>query len=329
MDAALTEPTVERAGEGSPSLQLDGFSGPLDLLLSLARTQRIDLARLSVPDLVAQLAAALEQASGNITLGQKGGWVVMAAWLVWLRSRLLLPPDPADQAAEGEGGRLRDRLLALQQAQALAGWLEGRPQLGYDVFARGQPELPALRVDAGSTIANRHKVDVVEFLWAGLAPFRRHAQAYRDRALSAAVDGSVFRRRGARPHSACPVGSVGPDADAAPVAAGGRGRGGGAATAEPAAAAVRLGRHPDRLSRARQTGPGGHGAGRQLYADPGEPDPGRRAGRPQPPGCRWPEWIESRIGRGCCARKPTGTRDAADGKSPEPIRPPSSGWGRP
>ncbi len=172
MDAAPTEAAAERVGEEtSPSLQLDGFSGSLDLLLSLARAQRIDLARLSVPDLVTQLAAALERAGGEITLAQKGAWVVMAAWLVWLRSRLLLPADPADQAAEGEGGRLRDRLLALQQAQALAGWLERRPQLGRDVFARGQPELPALRADAGPTVANRYEVDVVEFLWASLALF--------------------------------------------------------------------------------------------------------------------------------------------------------------
>jgi len=172
MDAALTEPTAERAGEGtSPSLELDGFSGPLELLLSLARAQRIDLARLSVPDLVTQLAAALERAGEEITLGQKGAWVVMAAWLVWLRSRLLLPDGPVDEEAEAEGDALSARLLALQQAQALAGWLERRPQLGRDVFAGGQPELPALRVDAGPTVANRYEVDVVEFLWAGLALF--------------------------------------------------------------------------------------------------------------------------------------------------------------
>ena len=171
MDVALTEPTAERTGEGSPSLQLDGFSGPLERLLNLARTQRIDLARLSVPDLVAQLTAALEQAGGDITLGQKGGWVVMAAWLVWLRSRLLLPDRPQDAAADGEGARLRDRLLALHEAQALAGWLEGRPQLGYDVFARGQPEFAALPGDAGAAVANSCELDVVAFLWAGLARF--------------------------------------------------------------------------------------------------------------------------------------------------------------
>jgi segregation and condensation protein A len=172
MDAALSDLTTERGGEGtSPSLQLDGFSGPLDLLLDLARAQRIDLARLSVPDLVAQLAAALERAGGESTLGQKGAWVVMAAWLVWLRSRLLLPTSPVDEEAEAEGDQLRARLLALQQAQALAGWLAGRPELGRDVFARGQPEFLALPGDAGPVAANRYEVDVVEFLWAGLALF--------------------------------------------------------------------------------------------------------------------------------------------------------------
>ena len=172
MGAALTEPTAERVGEGtSPSLQLDGFSGSLDLLLSLARAQQIDLARVSVPDLIDQLAAALQQAGADITLGQKGAWVVMAAWLVWLRSRLLLPAGPVDDEADAEGDQLRERLLALQQSQALARWLERRPQLGRDVFAGGQPELPALRVDAGPTVASRYEVDVVEFLWAGLALF--------------------------------------------------------------------------------------------------------------------------------------------------------------
>ncbi len=222
MDAALTEAVAERVGEGtSPSLQLDGFRGSLDLLLSLARAQRIDLARLSVPDLVTQLAAALERAGGEITLGQKGTWVVMAAWLVWLRSRLLLPAGPVDKEADAEGDQLRERLLALQQAQALAGWLERRPQLGRDVFARGQPEFTALLGDAGPVVAERHEVDVIEFLWAGLALFddtpkpTTTAPPYRPPWLDL-----LLRRRGARPHSACPVGSVGPDADAAPVAAG-------------------------------------------------------------------------------------------------------------
>jgi segregation and condensation protein A len=90
----------------------------------------------------------------------------MAAWLVQLRSRLLLPADaPAQQEAAAEVDQFRFRLVALQDMQALAGWLERRPQLGYDVFGRGTPEIFRVSVDAGQA------VDVIEFLWASLALF--------------------------------------------------------------------------------------------------------------------------------------------------------------
>ena len=92
--------------------------------------------------------------------------MVTASWLVLLRSGLLLPADaPALRAAETEADRLRRRLLRLQQMQALAGWLDRRPQLGHDVFARGQPEL------LGSWTEAEHEIDVIEFLWASLALF--------------------------------------------------------------------------------------------------------------------------------------------------------------
>ncbi len=150
-------------GEGTPRLELDGFSGPLALLLTLARAQEVDLARLSLPDLLDQLAAALQQGA---PLGEKGDWVVMATWLVLLRSRLLLPEDaPAQEAAETEADHLRDRLVALQAVQALAAWLDRRPLLGRDVFARGRPEF------IGTTIGSEPEIDVVAFLWASLALF--------------------------------------------------------------------------------------------------------------------------------------------------------------
>ena len=155
------------AGEGgSPSLTLDGFSGPLDHLLALARSQKIDISKISLTALVDQLVAALRRASAKIPLGQKGDWVVMAAWLVQLRTRLLLPADAAaDQATAAEAAGLRTRLVALDDIQALAGWLERRPQLGHDVFSRGAPEVFGLSVEAGAA------VDVIEFLWASLALF--------------------------------------------------------------------------------------------------------------------------------------------------------------
>jgi len=156
----------ERAGEGtSPHLDLAGFAGPLAQLLALARAQDVDLTKISVAALVDQLAAALA-AERTTPLAHRGEWVVMAAWLVWLRSRLLLPSDsPAQQQAAAEAGRLRENLLALRAAQGLAGWLADRPQLGHDVFARGAPEW------VGTALAASYQVDVVGFLWASMALF--------------------------------------------------------------------------------------------------------------------------------------------------------------
>ena len=154
---------ADSAQAGAPQLELDGFSGSLDLLLSLARAQRIDLARLSLRDLVDPLTPALQQAA---TLAERGDWLVMAAWLVLLRSRLLLPAaTPAREAARRLAGRLRGRLLGLERVQALAAWLDHRPQLGRDVFGRGMPDRAAGSRDV------RPEVDVVELLWACLALF--------------------------------------------------------------------------------------------------------------------------------------------------------------
>jgi segregation and condensation protein A len=151
---------------GSPHLTLTGFTGPLESLLTLARAQKIDLSAVSLVTMVDQLTVSLQQVSRKIPLGQKGDWVVMAAWLVQLRTRLLLPVDaPAQQDAVTEVDRFRGRLVALEDIQALAGWLERRPQLGHDVFSRGAPEIFGDAVAAGQTI------DVVEFLWASLALF--------------------------------------------------------------------------------------------------------------------------------------------------------------
>jgi segregation and condensation protein A len=163
-------PWAAGAGEGaSLRLVLDGFTGPLELLLNLARGHQIDLARLSLPALVDQLTAALRQAA---PLARKGDWVVTAAWLLQLRSHLLLPTDaPSLLAAEAEADRLRDRLVGLREVQALAGWLDRRNQLGHDVFARGQPEL------LGTSTTPDYEVDVIEFLWASLALFEDGSEA--------------------------------------------------------------------------------------------------------------------------------------------------------
>ena len=167
MGTIAADLVADPVGEGpTPRLALAGFDGPLALLLTMARANQIDLARISLPDLIDQLAAALQQAGPATPVGQKGDWLVMASWLVLLRSRLLLPAATAvQQAAEDEALRLRERLVDLQAAQALAAWLDHRPLLGHDVIARGQPEL------LGTGIETNHEVDVTEFLWACLALF--------------------------------------------------------------------------------------------------------------------------------------------------------------
>ncbi len=166
MDGVAREPDDSTEGH-APRLELDGFSGPLDLLLSLARAQRIDLLRLSLRGLVEQLAPALQQAA---TLAERGDWLVMAAWLVLLRSRLLLPQAaPARETAQRQAARLRGRLLGLGAAKALAAWLDQRPQLGRDVFGRGMPG----RIGLSGGV--QPEVDVVEFLWACLALFEDKA----------------------------------------------------------------------------------------------------------------------------------------------------------
>ena len=132
----------------------------------LARAQQIDLAASRSPRWSTNSPPPCGTPGAGETLGQQGDWVVMAAWLLLLRSQLLLPADtPAQLAAAVEADRLRTRLGALQDAQALAGWLERRPQLGREVFARGQPEL------LGTAFESAHQVDVIEFLWASLALF--------------------------------------------------------------------------------------------------------------------------------------------------------------
>ena len=121
-------------------LTLEGFEGPLDLLLDLARAQKVDLARISILSLVEQFLAVIEGAR-RVRLELAADWLVMAAWLAWLKSRLLVPAG-SDAAEEGElaADVLAARLRDLSAIRAGAVWLSARPQLGHDVFARGAPE---------------------------------------------------------------------------------------------------------------------------------------------------------------------------------------------
>ncbi|QEO17360.1 segregation and condensation protein A [Acetobacter vaccinii] len=136
------DPSTLEDGHGPrvPLLRLEGFEGPMDLLLDLARAQKVDLARISILQLVEQYLAVLDQAR-QVRLELAADWLVMAAWLAWLKSRLLLPPDD-ELAVEGEEAAelLQERLMELARMGQLSRWLELRPRLGRDVFARGQAE---------------------------------------------------------------------------------------------------------------------------------------------------------------------------------------------
>ena len=133
--------------EPGPLLQLDGFEGPLDLLLDLARRQKVDLARISILSLVEQFLALVE----GVRLELAADWLVMAAWLAWLKSRLLLPAGSGD-AGEAEQAQhvLTQRLAGLDRVRAVAAWLDGQPQLGWDTFERGRHERP----EAAALLAN-------------------------------------------------------------------------------------------------------------------------------------------------------------------------------
>ncbi len=121
-------------------LHLEGFEGPLDLLLDLARAQKVDLVRISITALVDQYLAVIDGAR-RIRLELAADWLVMAAWLTWLKSRLLLPKG-TEAAEEGEAAAevLAARLRDLQAMRAASLWLGARPQLGIELHPRGTPE---------------------------------------------------------------------------------------------------------------------------------------------------------------------------------------------
>ncbi len=122
------------------NLSLDGWEGPLDLLLTLARSQKVDLAQISILQLVEQYLAYLGEARA-LKLEIAADYLVMAAWLAYLKSCLLLPKDPeADPSPEEIALRLQMRLQRLDAMRDAGARLLGRDRLGRDVFARGAPE---------------------------------------------------------------------------------------------------------------------------------------------------------------------------------------------
>ncbi len=126
-------------------LELDGWEGPLDLLLDLARRQKVDLRRISILELVDQYIGYIERAEA-MRLELAADYLVMAAWLAYLKSALLLPrEEQEDPSPEELALRLQLRLQRLGAMREAAARLMARDRLGRDVFARGAPE--GLRID--------------------------------------------------------------------------------------------------------------------------------------------------------------------------------------
>ncbi len=165
--------SAERAAEDGVALivELDGYEGPLHVLLALARKQKVDLLKLSILQLADQYMDFVHQARRlDVTLA--ADYLVMAAWLAYLKSRLLLPrtetpsdePDAADMAAA-----LAFSLAKLDAIRAAVEALNQRPQLGRDVFTRGDPQ--AVRI----TPSTEFEGDLYELMGAYAGQIRRRA----------------------------------------------------------------------------------------------------------------------------------------------------------
>lgn len=126
-------------------VDVDGFEGPLDLLLTLSRTQKVDLRRISVLQLAEQYLGFVARAQ-KLRIELAADYLVMAAWLAYLKSRLLLPPEPGEEgpSAEDLAAHLAFQLERLQAMREAAARLMARDRLGRDFFARGLPETVSL-----------------------------------------------------------------------------------------------------------------------------------------------------------------------------------------
>jgi segregation and condensation protein A len=123
-------------------VDVEGFEGPLDLLLAMARTQKVDIAKISVLALARQYLEFIEEAQ-RLRLELAADYLVMAAWLTFLKSKLLLPPEPSDEdepSGEELAAMLAFRLQRLDAMRDAAAQLMTRKRLGRDVFPRGEPE---------------------------------------------------------------------------------------------------------------------------------------------------------------------------------------------
>ena len=152
---------------------LDGFEGPLDLLLNLARDQKVDLAKISVLRLADQYLAFMEKARAR-RLELAADYLVMAAWLIYLKSRLVFPQPEAEEgpSADALAAALRWRLQRLQSMREASARLMARDRLSRDVFARGAPE-------GTNVIRHRTQLDTLYDFLTAYSQHRIHRAANR------------------------------------------------------------------------------------------------------------------------------------------------------
>ncbi len=140
-ESAVAESVAARLQDEALIVDVEGYEGPLDLLLMLSRQQKVDLRRVSVLQLAEQYLRFVE-AARKLRIELAADYLVMAAWLAYLKSRLLLPPDPTEEGPSGEelAAHLAFQLERLGAMREAAARLMGRDTLGRDFFARGTPE---------------------------------------------------------------------------------------------------------------------------------------------------------------------------------------------
>lgn len=153
-------------------LNLDGFEGPIDVLLEMARNQKVDLREISILQLARQYLDFIERAK-HLRLDLAAEYLVMAAWLAYLKSRLLLPKEK-DETGEPSGEAMAEalqfQLRRLESMRKAADLLMARPQLGINIFAAGQPE--GLKVAYNATYK-----DTLYDLLKAYGDIRRRAEA--------------------------------------------------------------------------------------------------------------------------------------------------------
>lgn len=140
-DTPPRDPVSERLVAEALIVDVEGYEGPLDLLLTLSRSQKVDLRQISILALAEQYLAFVEQARA-LRIELAADYLVMAAWLAFLKSRLLLPPDPADEGPSGEdlAAHLAFQLQRLEAMREMSAKLMARDRMGRDFFSRGLPE---------------------------------------------------------------------------------------------------------------------------------------------------------------------------------------------